>query len=111
MGLNCFTNDLEMASEQLLKQHGIVGGCGGYHNLKHPEQCFAIIFDDSVKELKDSITGANQEEKHFMHYNMYRDDKKAMKYVKFADIHQEAEKKECKTVFAEAHLWKEPVPL
>lgn len=55
-----------------------------------------LVFDESIREMRDTIVGGNKEGYHFVHYDYVRDSAKAMKYINFADIAEEVNENESK---------------
>ncbi|CAL5979324.1 Prolyl-tRNA_synthetase [Hexamita inflata] len=108
LGLNCYENQLQMASTELINQHGIVEGFGGLYNAQKCGQ-MTILFDNSVKGMKNCVIGGNQIDYHYKNYNYERDNKKEMKMVLFADLVENQNVP--KGILVEAHEWIQKVPL
>ena len=45
-----------------------------------------IIFDNSCKDVKNVVIGANKLDYHWKNYNYERDTKNVMKYVNWVDV-------------------------
>lgn len=82
-----------MAPAELLARHGIVSGYGSACGAKDLHAAI-VIFDESIREMHDTIVGGNKEDHHFVHYDYARDSAKQLKYITFADIAESMESSE-----------------
>ena len=90
LGINCYTDsELEMAAPMYLEKHGVVAGFGGYYGLKAYDQ-MTVIFDESLRGIKNLVTGANEPDYHYINYNIERDSAKQLKYVCWANVAETA---------------------
>jgi hypothetical protein len=85
LGISDSETAVELASEELLKKHGLVSGFAGLVNMKRPSDAI-IIVDESVRTVHSGVTGANKVDFHFTNFNLPRDTTKIGKFLRYADV-------------------------
>lgn len=92
LGLNPFEAEehLQMASSELLAEHGIVPGFGGLYGARDVPKMI-VVFDESVHDMHDCVVGGNRVDYHYIHYDYARDSREHLKAIMFADVAQLSE--------------------